>query len=494
MSVAPQSPHTPLWKRAPMPRVVLLTAGTVVVLAGATYAVVRSSKPPTPTHYLTSSVKYGNLALTDSSTGEIVAAQQDTVTIPSNGVISHINVSLAQQVSAGQILATLSDPSLISTLTQDESTVLSDQNKVNLLSSTSYQTSQRLAIIQAQDNLSQAQSTLATDQATGHITSPSNGSVSLVATSGATVSKGQTVATVNGHTVTAPFTGTVNPLVSSGAVVNQGQTIYTETSPSLQSTILSDQSNIAGLQSSLAKLEATNNPTAQGLALSQAKAQLAQDVQALNAVKAQVQQLTIKAPYSGQITMVNPSATGGHRLLTLYSDSKTVTIAIPAIQISQVHVGQTVTATLPAFASKAYHGTISSISPVGTYSSGVSTFQATATLQVPSSVRYGMGANVNITVAHVSHQLLVPIAALHTKGSRYFVMILNHGHRQRVPVKVVLQGSSKVAVTSHRLKAGSSVITATLSSTSTKKLKLHTHGRPLHGHGKAHHAHKGGKP
>ncbi|MDA8195111.1 MAG: HlyD family efflux transporter periplasmic adaptor subunit [Thermaerobacter sp.] len=492
MSIA-QPPRRSIWRRVPMPRVALLTAGTAVLLGGTTYAVVQSAKPPVPVHYLTATVKTGSLSLTDSSTGEVVPAQQETITVPNTATVISMPVSVGQIVATGQTLATLADPSLVTQLAQDQATVLNDQNQVNLLSSSNYQASEYDAIAQAQDTLAQAEATLAADQSAGNIAASASGTLTLSISAGQAVSQGQTLASIGGTAVTAPFSGTIsNVAASSGSAVSAGQPLMTETSPAQNAKILSDQAQIAGLKSQLAKLQATNGTAQQAAALAQAKAQLAQANQTLKAVQSQVNQLTITAPYPGEVVATTPAAGGGQKLLTLASTQMDVTIPIPETQISQIRVGQPVSATLPAFPGKTFAGKILSISPMGTYTNGVSTFQATAGLTAPSSVRYGMSANVSVTVETVSNRLLVPLAALHSTGSRYYVAILSGGQPHRVPVKLILQGSSQAAVTSRRLKAGANVITATLSS-SNQKLKLRARGKAVHGRGKAGRKPGGGK-
>lgn len=465
-----------------MMRVWLLTGGTLLLLAGLTYGVVALTSPPPPARFATQAVTMGNLSLTDSATGEVVPGNEVSYTIPGGATIGSLKVSLGQTVARGQVLAVLQDPALTTQLAQAEAALLAAQNQVALLSSPSYQASLASALAQAQDNLTAAENTLAADEAALTLVAPQAGTVNLLVTAGQSVASGQPVASVSGKTVAAPGNVTVSRvLVSPGAAVTAGQPLVDITSPALAAKLASDQSQIAGLQAALDKAEASSSPSQQTTALAQARAQLAGAQQTFSADQAAVNQLTITAPFAGQVVALNnsPTAAGG-KLLTVANTQYDVEVPVPETQITEVHIGQQVNATLPAFPGRSFAGTISAIAPVGDYTNGVSSFLVTATLNHPAAVRDGMSAEVNIVVQTVRNQLIVPLAAIHYKNSRAFVLVLTAaGKPRRVAVHIVLQNASSAAVRSGGLAAGARVVTATLSA-NTQKMRLRANGRALH--------------
>ncbi|WP_053960313.1 HlyD family efflux transporter periplasmic adaptor subunit [Sulfobacillus thermosulfidooxidans] len=475
-------PASSLKKRIlPYRRVVILAGGTLLVLSALTYIVIRSTRPPAPAKFLTAMVQKGNLSQTDSATGEIVPVETYTVSIPANASLSQLNVSLGQSVNSGQILATFSDPALASQVAAQNAAVLNDQNQVNLLSSSTYRAAQQASITQAEDNLQQAEDQLAQAKSQGVITSPVAGTLTQVAPVGESVSSGQVLATVGGKTIVSPCQGTVQSVnVTVGQQITTGTTILTLSSPSLTSKILGDESQVAGLQAALDKIMSQDSQSQLAASLDQAKAQLERDQQTLLQEQQALANLVIKAPFSGEVTMLNSSAQAGAKLLTLDSETKMVTVPIPETQINLIHPGQSVSVSLPALVGKAVSGTVQSIAPIGNYSNGVANFPVNVTLNNVGGIRYGMSAQVSIVVKTVHNALLVPLASLHSRGSHNFVEVLaSSGQVTRIPVHVLLENATTAAVKSKRLKVHDQVITAVLTSPSGK-LHLKAKGRALH--------------
>lgn len=465
----------------PYRRVVILAGGTLLVLSALTYIVIRSTRPPLPAKYLTAIVQKGNLSQSDSATGEIIPVETYTVSVPANASLSQLNVSLGQTVNTGQMLATFSDPTLASEVAAQNAAVLSEQNQVNLLSSSEYRASQQASIIQAEDNLQQAEDQLAQAQSQGVVTSSVEGPLTQVASVGESVSSGQPLATVGGKTITAPCQGTVQHVnVTIGQQITVGTPILTLTSPSLTSKILGDESQVAGLQAALDKVMSQDSQTQLTASLDQAKAQLERNQQTLVQEQQALANLIVKAPFSGEVTMLNSSAPPGAKLLTLDSQAKMVTVPIPETQISLIHTGQSVSVSLPALPGKVVLGTVQSIAPVGNYSNGVANFPVNVTLNNVSGIRYGMSADVSIVVKTIHGALLVPLASLHSRGSHDFVEVLaSNDQLTRIPVHVLLENATTAAVKSKRLAVDDRVITAVLTSPSGK-LHLKAKGRTLH--------------
>ncbi len=459
-------------------RVILLASGTALVLTAITVTAVKLSTPAAPVKYLTAAVTKGNAALEDSATGEITPSETNTVVLPQSAQIMKLNVNLGQHVTSGQTLATFSDPTLYTQLAKDSATVLTDQAQVALDTSTLYRNQQSAAIAEAQDNLTAAEDTLKADEASTQVRTSTAGVVAWKVTAGASVTAGETVAMVGTQSISAPLTGTLSGLaVGSGGSVSAGQVLATVSSPAASAKILGDQSQIAGLQATLDKVDASAGQNTATIA--QAEAQLQQNQQAYNAAQQAVAGLTVTAPYAGEITAVNASALPGSKVLTESSATMVAVIPVPETQINQIQIGQTVQISLAAIPGQTFSGTVSSIAPVGTYANGVSNFSVTVTVNNATGIRYGMSAQVNIVVKTVKASLLVPLAAIHPHGTHTFVEVLSGNTPHRVPVRVTLENATTAAVRSKNLAVGDRVVTAVLSSPSGK-LHLKTKGRALH--------------
>jgi RND family efflux transporter MFP subunit len=474
----PASGHA-LRRKIPYPRVFILGGGTILILAALTYYVVHGSQPPAPAKYMTAPVRIGSLSQTDSATGEVVPANTFTVSTPANATLQNLNVHYEQQVASGTILATFTDPTLAGEVASQQATVLNDQNHVSELASPTYTASQNAALAQLQDNLSQDQAQLTADKSLGTITAPATGTVSHIVPAGTVVSQGQTVATVSGKNVSASISGTVQNLnVGSGSTVNAGSPLLSISSPQLTAKILGDESQVANVQSQLDKAELQDSPSQLSTQLSQAKAQLQRDQETLTQEQASLSGLTVKAPFSGQVVSLNTSS--GTKVLTLDSSSLMVSVPIPENQINAVHANQQVSISLPAVPNKSVSGHVQTIAPVGTYSNGVSTYPVNIALSDPPGVRYGMTAQVSIVIQSVQHAMLVPLAAIHSRGSHNFVETLGSNNQvSRVPVHIILTNNTTAAVKSRKLSSPDRVVTATLTS-SSGKLHLKAKGRALH--------------
>ncbi len=467
----------------PFSRVILLAGSTVLVLSALTYLVIRSTHPPAPTRYLTATVHQGALSETDSATGEVVPANTLNVSVPANATLTRLNVHLGQSVAAGSVLATFSDPTLASQVAAQQATVLGEENQVSELSSPAYAAAQQATITEAQDNLNQAENQLAADRSLGTVRASVSGTVTQILSPGTAVVSGQTVAMVSNSPITAPFSGTISSVdAHSGQNVTAGNPLMTLSSAALNAKIFGDASQVANFQAQLNKVTLQDSSTQLATALAQAKAQLQRDQQTLTQEQQALSGLVITAPFPGQIVALNPSPSSGTKLLTLDSTSLMVSIPIPETQVHAIHVGQPVTITLPALPGHPDQGTVQSLAPVGVYANGVSNFPVNVSLRNIGGILYGMTAQVSIVVQTVKDAWLIPIAGLETHGARHFVDILSGSSTPtvtRVPVHVLLENATTVAVRSRRLIAADRVITATLTS-SSGKLHLKTRGRALH--------------
>ena len=469
--------------RLPYSRVLWLAGSTMVVLGALTYWVIRRSHPPAPARYLTAAVRKGTLSETDAATGEVMPADTFTVSVPANATLTHLTVHVGQSVAEGSLLATFSDPTLASQVAAQQAAVLGDENQVRELSSPAYAAAQQATITAAQDNLNQAENQLAADRGLSTVRAAGNGIITQLLPSGTVVVSGETVAMVANTPITAPFSGTISSVnAHSGQDVTEGTPLMTLSSATLNAKIFGDASQVANCQAQLNKVLLQDSPTQLATALAQAQAQLQRDQQTLAQEQQAFSRLASTAPFSGQIVFVNPTPPSSGKLLTLNSTALMVTVPIPETQIPAIAVGQSVTVTFPALPGRADHGTVQSIAPVGVYANGVSNFPVNIALNHSGGIRYGMTAQVAIVVHTVHNAWLIPLAALNTHGAHHFVDILSSGSAPtitRVPVHVVLENASTVAVRSPRLAPADRVITATLTSASGK-LHLKTRGRAVH--------------
>lgn len=139
-----------------------------------------------------------------------------------------------------------------------------------------------------------------------------------------------------------------------------------------------------------------------------------------------------------------------------------MTVSFSESDINQVKVGQAATVAISALSGVQLGAHVTSISPVGSSSSGVVEYSAVLTLdQNNSQVKPGMSATATVIVKQASG-VTVPNEALTGTGSNATVQLIKDGKPVTQQVVVGLRGSSRSQVVSG-LKAGDQLqVTITL--------------------------------
>jgi macrolide-specific efflux system membrane fusion protein len=148
----------------------------------------------------------------------------------------------------------------------------------------------------------------------------------------------------------------------------------------------------------------------------------------------------------------------------------TMTVAFSESDVNKLKVGQTATVTPDALSGVELGAHVTAISPVGTTSSNVVSYDATLTLdQKDSSVKLGMSASAAVIVGQ-AQGVTVPNAAVSGSASLATVTVLRNGKQTQQQVAVGLRGDSRTQIISG-LSAGEQVVIKTtlppLSSTTT---------------------------
>jgi macrolide-specific efflux system membrane fusion protein len=139
-----------------------------------------------------------------------------------------------------------------------------------------------------------------------------------------------------------------------------------------------------------------------------------------------------------------------------------MTVAFSESDISKVHVGQTATVTMEALSGVELAAHVTAISPVGTTSGSVVSYNATLTLnQTDKRVKPGMSASASVIVKQ-ARGVNVPNAAVTGAGSIGTVNLLEDGKTVSKEVVVGLRGDSRTQIVSG-LRAGQQLeVTITL--------------------------------
>jgi multidrug efflux pump subunit AcrA (membrane-fusion protein) len=139
-----------------------------------------------------------------------------------------------------------------------------------------------------------------------------------------------------------------------------------------------------------------------------------------------------------------------------------MTVAFSESDISKVKVGQSATVSLDALSGVELAGHVSAISPLGTTSSSVVSYDATITLdQNDPRVKPGMSASASVITAQASGVTL-PNSAVTGNGSLTTVQQMKNGRTVSTPVEVGLKGDSRTQIVSGLPSGAQVVVTTTL--------------------------------
>ncbi len=175
---------------------------------------------------------------------------------------------------------------------------------------------------------------------------------------------------------------------------------------------------------------------------------------------------SLVAPEAGVVTAVNVTkgldAPSGAAIV-IASDAVVATAVVTETDVSSIKADQPATVTITALGSDVT-GTVSSVSPAGSASSGVVGFGVVVAIDsVPTEVRPGMSVQVTVVTAQALGVLSIPSVALNGSLGSYTVSVLaSDGTTQSRSIGTGLVTTDLAEITSG-LTAGERVVTGTAS-------------------------------
>jgi macrolide-specific efflux system membrane fusion protein len=162
-------------------------------------------------------------------------------------------------------------------------------------------------------------------------------------------------------------------------------------------------------------------------------------------------------------TDTTTSATSSNTAFAEIINSKTMTLTVSLSEsdISEVKVGQSATVSFTALSGVELAARVTSISPVGTESNNVVSYDATLTIyQQNSKVLPGMSATASIVTSQVQGVTVPSDAVTNASGTSGTVEVEKNGKAVKTRVVVGLKGSDRDQIVSG-LKAGQDVVVTT---------------------------------
>jgi HlyD family secretion protein len=421
----------------------------------------------------TAVARRGNIVISASGTGTVVAAATANLAFSNSGssssanaTLTKINVTVGDQVKAGDILAVednttqaqalaqaklnlaqLTSPAAIATA---QGAVATDQVAVtNALQTLQYDISPEVYHWEQEVALAQQNLTNAKLDAQA---SPSDATTQKVQDAQKALDYAnqelagaqfwyEKVYVPEYFTVTNKRTGSRTITAPSDTTVASARAAFALA----QANLVQDQDLVTALTTGVIP----NDATGSGLV------SLKQAQTALQTAQTNYNNTQIVAPFDGTVTAVNNTVgdtVGTSTVITIADLSKRLlTVYIDETDLSKLAIGEEVDATFDAIPNQTFTGKITQIVPQLVTVDNVPAVQAQAALDsaTGSSLYVGLNATVNVINAQANNVLLVPVQALkELEPGKYAVFVVQNGNLTLKQVEVGLMDQTYAEIKS----------------------------------------------
>lgn len=248
--------------------------------------------------------------------------------------------------------------------------------------------------------------------------------------------------------------------------------------PKIESDVSSVYSNISSLQKIKDTIDDTNNNTPNDIAVAQNNVQKKED--ALKELKKDLDNYTIKAPFTGVIAKVNvkkgDSVSSGTALATIITKKKIAEITLNEIDATKVKKGQKATITFDAAEGLTVVGEVAEIDTLGTVSQGVVTYGIKIAFDIQDErIKSGMSLSAAIIIEVRQNAFLAPNSAIKFQNDEQYVEIMENNAPVFRSVEVGISNDTMTEIISG-LQEGDEVVTQTTNSNKTSSGNTTTSG------------------
>lgn len=444
----------------------------VVVAVVGSYILFGSSSSP---KYRLASASLGTVSQSISVSGTLEPSTSQNLGFGSGGKVTSVNVTSGQQVQSGAVLATLDTTSLQAQIASAQASLASAQLK--LANDQAAASTTTTSVPQAPSNITHLQNVVSADQAklsTDQQVEQNACSQSSPSSKSATAHSSSTSGSASSQCTSAQLQFSSDQL---------------QLSTAQQQYIDALSQEISSTKSSSQNQSSQSSASPQAIAADQASVTAAQDN--LNVAQANLSGATITAPFSGTVAQVNispgqqigsnsaggGSAAGGSAggggsaaaaatpaIILNGAGSYIVQASISDAQINQVKPGDSASI-IPAGYTTPISGSVTQITPYATTTAGVTTYPVTLSINSSGSGLFaGASAQVSIVVAQKHQVLTIPTSAIHSVGSKQFVLVQNGKRTVHQTVTTGISGNFSTQVLSG-LHGGEKIVLAKITPT-----------------------------
>ncbi len=440
--------------------VIVVAVVLVVVTAGIIWLRERVAKQvsSTSSEVESAEVTTGSISTTVSGSGTLADEDVESIEVPSSLEIVDYYVEEGDTVSEGDLIATVTNASLLSAMSDAQDTLdsldeqLADASGDTVSSTISASVSGRVKYIAV---------SAGDDVATAMY---ENGALILlsldgymaveVETDSLSVNDSVKVTTSSGTT----YSGTVNKVLSGVATIlitDNGPTYGDEVTVSTASGTeigtgtlsIHSQMAITGYAGTVSKVNVSENTSVSSgttlLTLTDTETSANYDTILKERQEAEETLETLIRIYkeggicatadgtisslsssssSSDMSGMSGSSSGSTTVAEIsLNENMTISISVDETDILSLSVGQEAAVTIDSIGEDSFSGTVTSISTTASSGSGVTSYSAVITIPKSENMLSGMSASVVITIEGVDNALLIPVDALHQTSSTAYV-------------------------------------------------------------------------
>jgi HlyD family secretion protein len=440
-----------------------------------------------------------------SVTGNVQPVAEASFGFQTTGTVKSIPVVVGQHVSAGDLIASLSDDATYASLLGAQASLQEAQanladNQTN--TQIAYTNAQKSAVASVADAYNKVQNAVVQNLNTLFSNSQSGNPTLLVQTQTYSeerqiemeqvaviqalqnwkteINSASSTSAETLLTDTQTYLNTVTTFSTSlAAAVNQ---FSANASTNAQSVATADLATVNTADATI--VSAVSEVTSAGNALSSAtpqsiaalEAKVAEAEATVANWQAQYNESKVTAPFDGVITEIDPQvgdliSANTVEFSEMSDQQYKVEVNVPETDITNINVGDPANITLDAFGdSVIFPATVTEVDPAETVIEGVPTYKVTLMfVNQDSRIRSGMTANIDITAATIPNVLAIPFRAIiDTNGSTTVQVIAPDGVTlQSIPVVVGLKGSDGMVQVISGIATGTAVVTYNPAANST---------------------------
>lgn len=416
--------------------------GLVIVLV-LYFAIHALTKSKIPTTYVLGAATKGTVVSTVTSTGQISTSSSLDLKPQVSGQLNSIRVKAGDKVVKGQVLFTISATDAARAVQTARNNVTSA--KLDLLA---FQTSIKNTTTDQSKTVKTAYATLLSsglqaqpsDNATAVYQAPTISGNYILGTQGTITlttynsqggvsfqTSGLVSATGLTNSTTAQPVGTSGLYILFSDKIKGGLTWTIDIPNKASSTYIGNEN---AYETAVENQNEAVDPTGSNAVTLQSKQlAIAQAENNLASAQETLAQYTIIAPFSGTMAtspeFVGDNVSSATTLGTLITSQEVVTLDLNEVDVSKVKVGDKATLTFDAVSDLTLTGTVQTVDPVGTVTSGVVNYTVTIDLDTQDDrIKSGMSVTAAIQTGIAADVLTVPSSAVKTANGSSYVLVV----------------------------------------------------------------------